>query len=440
MYTRCPSCLTCFRATEHHLAIAEGKVRCGQCQLVFNAREHAVDDLPINQLNNPAPTINDVDINEASVTEANTDEETTPDTSDNKPIEEEQINLRSDFSFEQEPDEVDQSTKPSSEGFEEPIEKSTPFTQETLNEAKELAQDAEADLDDELPKEDNALDKELLHEKDMEEIKEEKEQSLSIDIPEQVSEEEFEILDIADDVFDEKKMDNIDEKSESTFDKNDDSKKNEKTEEIENDTTYNGESFEFIDSEPPLENLATKQETEDNEVPVQLRDDIERLQQPATRRLHPVLSLLFILILFAISFLQLAYFRAFELTFAIPSATPYIEMFCDKVNCNYSGPVDKKKIQLLSRDVRVHPKEKKALLISAAMSNNASFAQPYPNIKIRLSDISGNVVAERIFTSKTYIGNETNPFSLMKSKIPVHIKFEVVDPGKDAVNFEFDFL
>jgi len=440
MYTRCPSCLTCFRATEHHLAIAGGKVRCGQCQLVFNATEHAVDDLPINQLSNPVPTANNADINEASVTEVKINKKTTPDTSDNKPIEEEQINLSSDFNSELEQDEIDQNTKPSSEDFEEPIEKSSPFAQETLNEAKELAQGVEVDLDDELPKEDNALDKELLHEKDMEEIKEEKEQPLLIDIPEQVSEEEFEILDIVDDVFDEKKIDNTDEKVESTLDNNDDSKTNERTEEIESDATYNGESFEIIDSAPPLENTTTEQEAEDNEVPVQLRDDIERLQQPSARRLHPALSLLFILILFTISFLQLAYFRAFELTFAIPSATPYIEMFCDKVNCNYSGPLDKKKIQLLSRDVRVHPKEKKALLISAAMINNASFAQPYPNIKIRLSDISGNVVAERIFTSKTYIGNATNPFSLMKSKIPVHIKFEVVDPGKDAVNFEFNFL
>ena len=46
MYTRCPKCETCFRVTDRHLAIAKGKVRCGKCQLVFNAIEHAIDDLP----------------------------------------------------------------------------------------------------------------------------------------------------------------------------------------------------------------------------------------------------------------------------------------------------------------------------------------------------------------------------------------------------------
>ena len=63
-----------------------------------------------------------------------------------------------------------------------------------------------------------------------------------------------------------------------------------------------------------------------------------------------------------------------------------------------------------------------------------------PNIKIRLSDISGNIIAERIFNAKTYLKKMSNPFLLMKPKIPVHINFEVVDPGKDAVNFEFNFL
>jgi len=52
MYTRCPTCSTCFRVTDRHLAIANGKVRCGQCQLVFNAPEHAIDNLPDNLTGN----------------------------------------------------------------------------------------------------------------------------------------------------------------------------------------------------------------------------------------------------------------------------------------------------------------------------------------------------------------------------------------------------
>lgn len=425
MYTRCPSCLTCFRATEHHLAIAGGKVRCGQCQLVFNATEHAIDDLPANQLSKPASATNEVDTHETDATEANIIQEITRAPEDNKPVEEEQVNTKSDFDFELGADDVNHGAEPSNEDWQP-----TPFDEPENKLSENSASDEE----------DNVLDKERLHNENKKESKEEKDQQLSIDMSEQISDQEFEILDIDDEIIDEEQTDNSEELTESNVDKNDDNDSSKVFEEIESEATYNGESFEIINPKNTLENTtATEQKTEDD-VPVQLRDDIERLQQPAARRVHPALSLIFILVLLTISLLQLAYFRAFELTFAVPSATPYIEMFCEKVSCHYSGPLDKKKIQLLSRDVRVHPKEKNALLISAAMINNAHFAQPYPNIKIRLSDISGNVVAERIFTAKTYMGNATNPFSLMKSKIPVHIKFEVVDPGKDAVNFEFDFI
>ena len=38
-YTRCPHCDTAFVVTEEQLSIANGKVRCGNCKAIFNARE-----------------------------------------------------------------------------------------------------------------------------------------------------------------------------------------------------------------------------------------------------------------------------------------------------------------------------------------------------------------------------------------------------------------
>lgn len=37
--TRCPNCATAFRVTDAQLTAYQGKVRCGRCALVFNARE-----------------------------------------------------------------------------------------------------------------------------------------------------------------------------------------------------------------------------------------------------------------------------------------------------------------------------------------------------------------------------------------------------------------
>lgn len=47
--TRCPNCRTSFRVTDAHLAAFDGKVRCGRCAFVFDAREQFVGE------NAPAP-------------------------------------------------------------------------------------------------------------------------------------------------------------------------------------------------------------------------------------------------------------------------------------------------------------------------------------------------------------------------------------------------
>lgn len=44
--TRCPACDTVFRVTAEQLRLKAGKVRCGQCQTVFNAFDHLQVDEP----------------------------------------------------------------------------------------------------------------------------------------------------------------------------------------------------------------------------------------------------------------------------------------------------------------------------------------------------------------------------------------------------------
>jgi len=44
--TRCPACGTVFRVTSEQLRLKAGKVRCGQCQMVFNAFDHLQTEAP----------------------------------------------------------------------------------------------------------------------------------------------------------------------------------------------------------------------------------------------------------------------------------------------------------------------------------------------------------------------------------------------------------
>jgi len=44
MLTRCPNCVTTFRVTPEQLKARQGRVRCGQCEQVFNALETLVEE------------------------------------------------------------------------------------------------------------------------------------------------------------------------------------------------------------------------------------------------------------------------------------------------------------------------------------------------------------------------------------------------------------
>lgn len=541
MYTRCPTCSTCFRVTDRHLAIANGKVRCGQCQLVFNAPEHAIDDLPINQLTPPvtpeakdastpnsnstviespvpapvkkvepaplAPTTKEkseaktqavevkkevVEVEEiievkpstepapafdanatmiADISSLDKDEVENIELDISSPKHDEAIEIEDDdhlfndnFDMDAAINELTQTTE-EDQSDNEFVEKEEPIPESDKNEDSKddifqtdayaaTSAASVADILDEMegqlslnisaPKNDGTNEKyDASKEFDFLKLDDEPSTDLKTEADSKNKVDDFEILEF-DDEEDELNAELIQEQNPdnelSHYD------------EIEDELFNQVDLSDFDDSdtnenivleEPDFENRKSQnigQHAEEQSIPIQLRADMEQLQARSQHNLHPLLAVSFIVILLLVSFSQLAFFRAHELVQQIPSSRPLLEAFCKTVGCNYSGPRDIKQIQLLSRDVRLHPKEKKALLISAAMINNAYFSQPYPDIHIRLSDISGNVVAERIFNAKTYMGKLSNPFLLMKSQTPVHINFEVVDPGKDAINFEFTFL
>ena len=53
--------------------------------------------------------------------------------------------------------------------------------------------------------------------------------------------------------------------------------------------------------------------------------------------------------------------------------------------------------------------------------------------------INQNIIAKRKFTPTEYLAKEVDIESGMKKHVPIKIMLEIVDPGEEAVNFEFNF-
>ena len=73
--------------------------------------------------------------------------------------------------------------------------------------------------------------------------------------------------------------------------------------------------------------------------------------------------------------------------------------------------------------------------MDVVLHNVAPFPQPYPDIKLILQDVDLRTIAERRFQSREYLGSNIPENAFIPSNQPVHITFDFVDPGENAVNF-----
>jgi predicted Zn finger-like uncharacterized protein len=202
-----------------------------------------------------------------------------------------------------------------------------------------------------------------------------------------------------------------------------------------------------IDQEPEPEVVTSTepQSIEDDlpsfehDIPRALRSSFENYESPVRPIGLTIAMVTGIIILVITFFTQVVLFRSYQLANQVPALEPMLTALCNALPCRYSGSIDLNKIEVLNRDMRSHPTQKNALLVSAAIVNKAKFDQPYPIIAIKLFDLSGDTVATRYFKPSEYLENLYSKFLLMESGTPVHITLAILDPGDDAVNFEISF-
>jgi predicted Zn finger-like uncharacterized protein len=125
---------------------------------------------------------------------------------------------------------------------------------------------------------------------------------------------------------------------------------------------------------------------------------------------------------------------------ANPDMLRFAQGACARLGCSLPAVADRTQIVLMARDVRPHPSVPHALIISATVSNQAAFAQPYPTVEITLSDVDERRIALRRFAPEEYVGDLRALGKGLPAGSTASLSLEVEDPGKDAVAFEFRFL
>jgi len=136
--------------------------------------------------------------------------------------------------------------------------------------------------------------------------------------------------------------------------------------------------------------------------------------------------------------LQYGYFMRDDLV-KYAQLRPWLEHMCRLLDCRVPPRRDLTRIAILDRQVIEDPDEPGALLVDATIQNNAAFPQPLPVLQLSLSDMNGRVVARGRFTHQQYLIHKP-ALEELPPQTPVKLHLEIIDPSKNATNFEFSFM
>lgn len=380
MYTRCPQCHTTFRIQAEHIKAAQGMVRCGHCQAIFQSMDHLFDRVDSSGgLSVFPPTVSDLAPG--------------PDLPETPPP------ATAGYSFEP-PESVDEQPLQ-----EPPLAPAGEFLPEQLASLEALFADKEHKHIETEQVRPEMFPSEPDHQPPASEPR-----GFHFEPPEPEFEHEHtETITPSDDKVLLSHADSAHSPARQ-----------------ENPVAAFAAALSETKAPFPTESIPTRDATRD-----------------ATQTLRPWLDNLITLTwsvgslaLISLIILQFGYFERNKLA-RDPTLRPALEAMCVQFGCTLPLREDMSKLEIRDRDVRTHPSVPNALMISALIVNNADFVQPYPELEITFSSMSDKIVGTRRFhTSEFLKGVNLRQGFAPKQKVTAVL--EILDPGPNAVNYNFE--
>ncbi|HEY5140996.1 MAG TPA: zinc-ribbon and DUF3426 domain-containing protein [Methylococcales bacterium] len=133
---------------------------------------------------------------------------------------------------------------------------------------------------------------------------------------------------------------------------------------------------------------------------------------------------------------QIIYFEGYALS-QNPAVRPGLVKLCRMINCQLPVYRNLDELSILHGSFTPLPDQNYAFRM--VMSNQAAFAQTYPNIKLTLLDYSGNTFAHRFFKPRDYLPVDAVA-SLMTADETIEISLKIAAPETKVSGSTFDLI
>lgn len=105
---------------------------------------------------------------------------------------------------------------------------------------------------------------------------------------------------------------------------------------------------------------------------------------------------------------QTIYFYRTELAALVPALKPYLEQYCELLQCSISPPRHRQSLNIESSDMHSDPQHPNVITLNATVRNHASYPQAFPLFELTFIDNQNQPLASRIFKPDTYLGESAD--------------------------------
>lgn len=117
---------------------------------------------------------------------------------------------------------------------------------------------------------------------------------------------------------------------------------------------------------------------------------------------------------------------------------PLLDTVCGALRCTLPPWREPAAFTLVQRDVRQHPGIPGALRVSATFRNDARWPQPWPKLRLILSDVNGRPAGERTFRAEEYLGGPPSQPELASGESAT-VAMDILEPAARIVAYDFSF-
>lgn len=193
----------------------------------------------------------------------------------------------------------------------------------------------------------------------------------------------------------------------------------------------------MVDKTQPIRDFEARVGAEDRQE-LSLHEAMYGSERRSAFSLGPLGWFIGILLLGAVGIAQAIYYQRYQLI-EDPRYQQQVINLCQLLPCAETSFASPEQLRLLERNVFTHPVASNALMVTGSFTNQAPFAQKLPNMLISLFDVSGKLIANRLFKPAEYLLDGKNR-GVIESGTVLQFRLEIVDPGTDALTYEFEFI